>query len=82
MQLIHLQIIDLLLDVERTPRKPQYKMAPEIPLVLQSCEFEGLRFICSSGNTGINCLCIAAPFADTHALYTLKVLYLLACLTL
>lgn len=42
-------IIDLLLDVERTPRKPQYKMASEIPLVLQSCEFEGLRFICSLG---------------------------------
>ncbi|KAI5654648.1 hypothetical protein M9H77_31835 [Catharanthus roseus] len=42
-------IIDMLLDVENMPRKPQYKMAPEIPLVLQSCEFEGLRFICSSG---------------------------------
>ncbi|XP_024972274.1 tRNA pseudouridine(38/39) synthase [Cynara cardunculus var. scolymus] len=41
-------VIDALLDVEKTPRKPQYKMAPEIPLVLQSCEFEGLKFICSS----------------------------------
>ncbi|KAL2489325.1 Pseudouridine synthase family protein [Forsythia ovata] len=41
-------VIDVLVDIERTPRKPQYKMAPEIPLVLQSCEFEGLKFSCSS----------------------------------
>ncbi|KAK6792358.1 hypothetical protein RDI58_011439 [Solanum bulbocastanum] len=41
-------VIDLLLDIERTPRKPQFPMAPEIPLVLQSSEFEGLKFICSS----------------------------------
>ncbi|VFQ94984.1 unnamed protein product [Cuscuta campestris] len=40
-------VIDLLLDTEMTPRKPQYIMAPEIPLVLQCCEFEGVRFICS-----------------------------------
>ncbi|KAI3733083.1 hypothetical protein L1987_64300 [Smallanthus sonchifolius] len=41
-------VIDVLLDVDKTPRKPQYKMAPEIPLVLHSCEFEGLNFKCSS----------------------------------
>ncbi|KAL3845860.1 hypothetical protein ACJIZ3_003263 [Penstemon smallii] len=41
-------VIDELLDIDRTPRKPQYKMAPEIPLVLRSCEFEGLEFMCSS----------------------------------
>ncbi|XP_040365109.1 tRNA pseudouridine(38/39) synthase isoform X2 [Rosa chinensis] len=41
-------VIDALLDTDRIPRKPQYGMAPEIPLVLQSCEFEGLKFICSS----------------------------------
>ncbi|KAK1436396.1 hypothetical protein QVD17_02175 [Tagetes erecta] len=41
-------VIDVLLDVDKTPRKPQYKMAPEIPLVLRSCEFEGLNFKCSS----------------------------------
>ncbi|KAH8509133.1 hypothetical protein H0E87_011050, partial [Populus deltoides] len=29
-----LQLIDALLDTRRTPRKPQYLMAPEIPLVL------------------------------------------------
>ncbi|KAL3504607.1 hypothetical protein ACH5RR_034448 [Cinchona calisaya] len=42
-------VVDLLLDIEKTPRKPQYTMASEIPLVLQSCEFEDLRFICPSG---------------------------------
>ncbi|PSS00025.1 TRNA pseudouridine(38/39) synthase [Actinidia chinensis var. chinensis] len=41
-------VIDALLDIVRTPRKPQYIMAPEIPLVLQSCNFEGLEFMCSS----------------------------------
>ncbi|GAV70885.1 PseudoU_synth_1 domain-containing protein [Cephalotus follicularis] len=41
-------VIDALLDTERTSRKPQYTMAPEIPLVLQSCEFEDLNFTCSS----------------------------------
>ncbi|THF95564.1 hypothetical protein TEA_006221 [Camellia sinensis var. sinensis] len=41
-------VIDTLLDIDMMPRKPQYIMAPEIPLVLLSCEFEGLRFICSS----------------------------------
>ncbi|KAL3619776.1 hypothetical protein CASFOL_034688 [Castilleja foliolosa] len=41
-------VIDELLDIDRTPRKPQYTMAPEIPLVLRSCEFEGLKFKCSS----------------------------------
>ncbi|CAK7346710.1 unnamed protein product [Dovyalis caffra] len=41
-------VIDALLDTQRTPRKPQYLMAPEIPLVLLSCEFEGLKFACSS----------------------------------
>lgn len=41
-------VINALLDVDKTPRKPQYTMAPEIPLVLQSCEFEGLKFMCSS----------------------------------
>ncbi|KAE8100348.1 hypothetical protein FH972_018255 [Carpinus fangiana] len=41
-------VIDKLLDTYRTPRKPQYSMAPELPLVLHSCEFEGLKFICST----------------------------------
>ncbi|KAB1200090.1 tRNA pseudouridine(38/39) synthase [Morella rubra] len=41
-------VIDTLLDTGRTPRKPQYAMAPELPLVLRSCEFEDLKFICSA----------------------------------
>ncbi|XP_044509899.1 tRNA pseudouridine(38/39) synthase [Mangifera indica] len=41
------EVIDALLDTERTLRKPQYIMAPEIPLVLQSCEFDDLKFTCS-----------------------------------
>ncbi|KAF9603976.1 hypothetical protein IFM89_039330 [Coptis chinensis] len=40
-------VIDELLDINKTPRKPQYVMAPELPLILQSCEFEGLKFNCS-----------------------------------
>ncbi|EXB37798.1 tRNA pseudouridine(38/39) synthase [Morus notabilis] len=42
------EVIDVLLDTDRTRRKPQYTMAPEIPLVLHSCEFENLKFNCSS----------------------------------
>ncbi|XP_065623183.1 uncharacterized protein LOC112033995 isoform X2 [Quercus suber] len=41
-------VIDALLDTERTMRKPQYAIAPELPLVLHSCEFESLKFICSA----------------------------------
>ncbi|KAG7942885.1 hypothetical protein I3843_15G010100 [Carya illinoinensis] len=41
-------VIDTLLDTEKTPRKPQYTMAPELPLVLHSCEFESIKFICSA----------------------------------
>lgn len=78
--MIYLQIIDMLLDVENMPRKPQYKMAPEIPLVLQSCEFEGLRFICSSGNVDRKRSCIAALFVNTRAEHFLSTLHLLYCL--
>ncbi|KAK9216409.1 hypothetical protein WN944_008418 [Citrus x changshan-huyou] len=42
-----IDVIESLLDTNGIPRKPQYNMAPEIPLVLQSCEFEGLKFTCS-----------------------------------
>ncbi|XP_074280341.1 uncharacterized protein LOC141605463 isoform X2 [Silene latifolia] len=36
------EIIDVLLNLEKTPKKPQYTMAPEMPLVLHSCEFKDL----------------------------------------
>ncbi|CAA7018671.1 unnamed protein product [Microthlaspi erraticum] len=42
-------LIDTLLDTKTTPRKPQYLLASEIPLVLRTCEFENINFICSSG---------------------------------
>ncbi|XP_043942553.1 tRNA pseudouridine(38/39) synthase [Protopterus annectens] len=38
-------IIDKLLDVQRNPRKPQYSMAVEFPLVLYDCMFEDLDWI-------------------------------------
>ncbi|XP_013409956.1 tRNA pseudouridine(38/39) synthase isoform X2 [Lingula anatina] len=38
------EIIDELLDVERNPRKPQYTMASEIPLILYDCDYEGLNW--------------------------------------
>lgn len=41
-------VIDELLDTNKTFRKPQYNIASELPLVLDSCEFEGLSFRCSS----------------------------------
>ncbi|KAJ1424950.1 Pseudouridine synthase I, TruA [Sesbania bispinosa] len=41
-------VVDMLLDTNWTPRKPQYIMASEVPLVLQSCEFEDIKFMCSS----------------------------------
>ncbi|XVE60863.1 hypothetical protein DITRI_Ditri05aG0161000 [Diplodiscus trichospermus] len=49
-------VIDALLDTEKTPSKPQYAMAPEIPLVLQSCEFEDVKFICSSDSRQALCI--------------------------
>ncbi|CAN8003847.1 unnamed protein product [Ixodes hexagonus] len=36
------EVVSKLLDVKTNPRKPQYGMASEIPLVLYDCQFEGL----------------------------------------
>uniref|UniRef100_J3LP99 tRNA pseudouridine synthase n=1 Tax=Oryza brachyantha TaxID=4533 RepID=J3LP99_ORYBR len=41
-------IVDSLLDITKTPRKPQYKMASEIPLILRSCLFDEVNFMSSS----------------------------------
>ncbi|XP_014846659.1 PREDICTED: tRNA pseudouridine(38/39) synthase isoform X2 [Poecilia mexicana] len=38
------EIIDQLLDVEKNPRKPQYSMAVDYPLVLYDCHFDGLTW--------------------------------------
>ncbi|XP_010135602.1 PREDICTED: tRNA pseudouridine(38/39) synthase, partial [Buceros rhinoceros silvestris] len=39
------EVIDELLDVEKNPRKPQYSMAVEFPLVLYDCTFANLRWL-------------------------------------
>ncbi|MBN3296523.1 PUS3 synthase, partial [Amia calva] len=38
------EVIDQLLDVENNPRKPQYSMAVDFPLVLYDCQFNGLSW--------------------------------------
>uniref|UniRef100_A0A3B5B5X8 Pseudouridine synthase 3 n=1 Tax=Stegastes partitus TaxID=144197 RepID=A0A3B5B5X8_9TELE len=38
------EIINQLLDVEKNPRKPQYSMAVDFPLVLYDCHFDGLSW--------------------------------------
>jgi len=38
-------IIDYLLDIERCPRKPQYNMASEYPLVLFDCTYNNINWI-------------------------------------
>lgn len=43
-------VVDDLLNIQKTARKPQYVMAPESSLVLQSCEFQGLSFFCLPGS--------------------------------
>ncbi len=38
------EVIDYLLDVSRCPRKPEYLMSGEQPLVLHDCGFDRLAF--------------------------------------
>uniref|UniRef100_A0A3P8VDN0 Pseudouridylate synthase 3 n=1 Tax=Cynoglossus semilaevis TaxID=244447 RepID=A0A3P8VDN0_CYNSE len=38
------EIIDQLLDVQTNPRKPQYSMAVDFPLILYDCHFDGLTW--------------------------------------
>ncbi|XP_019625002.1 PREDICTED: tRNA pseudouridine(38/39) synthase-like [Branchiostoma belcheri] len=38
-------IVDDLLDIDRNPRKPQYHMASELPLVLYDSTFDGVSWI-------------------------------------
>ncbi|KAJ7524000.1 hypothetical protein O6H91_18G072300 [Diphasiastrum complanatum] len=40
-------VVQELLDLSITPRKPQYAMASEFPLVLHACAFDNLTFQCS-----------------------------------
>jgi len=38
-------VLDHMLDVERCPKKPQYNMASELPLVLYDCRFDNINWI-------------------------------------
>ncbi|XP_038636748.1 tRNA pseudouridine(38/39) synthase [Scyliorhinus canicula] len=38
-------VVDELLDVQRNPRKPQYSMAVDYPLVLYDCAYENLEWV-------------------------------------
>ncbi|GLT77266.1 hypothetical protein SLA2020_488680 [Shorea laevis] len=77
-----IDVVDTLLDTEKTPRKPQYAMAPELPLVLHSCEFKDVNFTCSTDAWQALCTHLenecrmyqlqSAIFCDAH----------LSCLTL
>ena len=59
---ILVQVVDSLLDITRTPRKPQYTMAPELPLILRSCLFDRVSFMCLSGmSLKIWCLTLYLP---------------------
>ena len=53
------QVVDSLLDITKTPRKPQYKMAAELPLILRSCLFGKADFMCSAG---LSCRTFGANF--------------------
>ncbi len=37
------EIVSQLLDIDRTPAKPHYQMAPELPLVLHECGFDNMH---------------------------------------
>ncbi|XP_062847916.1 tRNA pseudouridine(38/39) synthase [Trichomycterus rosablanca] len=52
------EIINQLLDVENNPRKPQYSMAVDYPLVLYECNFEGVIWV-------------SEPEEESHALSSL-----------
>jgi len=45
---LHLEqpdILDHMLDVQRCPKKPQYNMASEVPLVLHDCRYDNINWI-------------------------------------
>eukprot|EP00004_Rigifila_ramosa_P018240 TRINITY_DN4513_c0_g1_i2.p1 TRINITY_DN4513_c0_g1~~TRINITY_DN4513_c0_g1_i2.p1 ORF type:complete len:288 (+),score=59.96 TRINITY_DN4513_c0_g1_i2:450-1313(+) len=57
-------VITDLLDTERMPRKPQYALASELPLVLYECGFENLHFVQPSADTQAR---LVAHVRDLHA---------------
>uniref|UniRef100_A0A7M4DX97 Pseudouridine synthase 3 n=1 Tax=Crocodylus porosus TaxID=8502 RepID=A0A7M4DX97_CROPO len=69
------EIIDELLDVEKNPRKPQYSMAVEFPLVLYDCEFENIQWIYDQEVQEFNITHLQQLWANyavkTHMLYNI-----------
>jgi len=43
------EIMKYLLDIEKCPKRPQYGMASEVPLVLYDCVYEGINWIYETG---------------------------------
>eukprot|EP00111_Clytia_hemisphaerica_P002782 TCONS_00007824-protein len=39
------QVIDFLLDIEKCPKRPQYGIASEIPLILYDCTYENINWV-------------------------------------
>ncbi|XP_062995142.1 tRNA pseudouridine(38/39) synthase [Elgaria multicarinata webbii] len=69
------EIIDELLDIENNPRKPQYSMAVEFPLVLYACEFENIQWIYDRKVQEFNVTHLQQLWANhavkTHMLYSM-----------
>ncbi|XP_054853842.1 tRNA pseudouridine(38/39) synthase isoform X2 [Eublepharis macularius] len=69
------EIIDELLDIENNPRKPQYSMAVEFPLVLYNCEFENIQWIYDREVQEFNVTHLQQLWANhavkTHMLYSM-----------
>ncbi|XP_067836917.1 tRNA pseudouridine(38/39) synthase [Heptranchias perlo] len=69
------EVIDELLDVERNPRKPQYSMAVDYPLVLYDCAYENLEWIFDPEVQAFNVTHLQAMWTSqaikTQILYTM-----------
>uniref|UniRef100_A0A8D0G6B4 tRNA pseudouridine(38/39) synthase n=1 Tax=Sphenodon punctatus TaxID=8508 RepID=A0A8D0G6B4_SPHPU len=69
------EIIEELLNVEKNPRKPQYSMAVEFPLVLYDCEFERIQWLYDREVQEFNITHLQQLWANhavkTHVLYNM-----------
>jgi hypothetical protein len=63
------ELVPDLLDVRKTPRKPNYPMAPEFPLVLQKCVFPDFEF------RGVERLCVGV-YLDFYQIVAQKMVEL------
>jgi tRNA pseudouridine38/39 synthase len=65
-------VVAEMLDVHKYVRKPQYLMAPELPLVLVSCGFQGVLFKSHPGS-------VILPFSSAVLLTPALIFLLLIC---